>query len=321
VNAWYYAHLVLIQGTFVSLLTALSVQIPIRVGVFSFAGIGSYAIGAYFAAISVLRWEVPALLAILGGAAIAAVVGYLLALLLARLDGLYLGMATIASVLILSVIAINGGDITGASNGLFGAISGFRTEYLIAFAVVVVVLLALSERGRLGRKIDVVRENPELALSMGISVTRVRRVAFVVSGLLGACAGAMNALLRTTVTPEDVSFHLVVIILTMIIVGGYRSWAGVALGVVVFTWLPEVLASLESWQTVVYGVIVTLAAVWVPDGILGLLQRGWRAVRSRGDRRPPTDELAAAEPGPQLLPSFTGAATKQEVATTQEVAP
>lgn len=308
-NAFYYSHLVLIQATFISILTAISVQIPIRVGVFSFAGIGSYTIGAYFAAISVLRWEVPAIVAIAGGAAIAAVAGYLLALLLSRLSGLYLGMATIAFVLILGVLAVNGGEVTGGPNGLFGAISGFTTEHLIVFAVLVLGLVALSERGRLGRRIDVVRENPELALSLGISVARVRQVAFVVSGVLGACAGAMNALLRTTVTPEDVTFALVVLTLTIIIVGGSRSWAGVVLGAIVFTWLPEVLRELQSWQTVVYGVLVTLAAVWVPDGILGLLQRGWRALRSRGGA-PPADELAAAESGPQLLPSLSG---QQEV--------
>jgi branched-chain amino acid transport system permease protein len=308
VNSWYYAHLVLIQATFVSVLTAVSVQIPIRVGVFSFAGIGSFTIGAYFAAITTTRWAVPAVVAIAGGAAIAAVAGYLLALLLARLSGLYLGMATIAFVLILGVLAVNGGELTGGPNGLFGAISGFQTSYLIGFVVLVLVLLALSERGRLGRRIDVVRENPELALSMGISVGRVRRVAFVVSGLLGACAGSMNALLRTTVTPEDVGFALVVLTLTMIIVGGSRSWAGVVIGAVVFTWLPEVLRSLQSWQTVVYGVLVTLAAVWVPDGILGLLQRGWRAVRQRAGTPPPADELAAAEAGPQLLTDLAAAA-------------
>ena len=313
-SSWYYAHLVLIQATFVSVLTAVSVQIPIRVGVFSFAGIGSFTIGAYFAAITTTRWAVPAAVAIAGGAIIAAVAGYLLALLLSRLSGLYLGMATIAFVLILGVFAVNGGELTGGPNGLFGAISGFKTSYLIVFAVLVLVLLALSERGRLGRRIDVVRENPELALSMGISVARVRQLAFVVSGLLGACAGSMNALLRTTVTPEDVGFALVVLTLTMIIVGGSRSWAGVVIGAVVFTWLPEVLRSLQSWQTVVYGVLVTLAAVWVPDGILGLLQRGWRHLRSRGGDRPPTDELAAADEGPQPLPGLAAATEAREVA-------
>ncbi len=312
-NTWYFSHLVLIQSTFIAVLAGLSVQVPIRVGVFSFAGIGSYTIGAYFTAIAITKYELPSVVGLVGGAVAAGIIGLGLAYLLNRLSGLYLGMATIAFVLILGVIAVNAGDLTGGSNGLYGAISGFKTSYLIVFTVVVVALLALSERGRLGRRIDVVREDPELAASMGVSVARVRRAAFVVSGVLGACAGGMNALARTTVTPDDVGFSLVVLTLTIIIVGGSRSWAGVVIGALIFTWLPTWLEPIDSWKTVIYGVLVTLAAVWVPDGILGLAQRGWHAVRARlGHRGPPRDLPAATATKPEPLPMATTASVPSE---------
>jgi branched-chain amino acid transport system permease protein len=313
VSDWYFAHLVLIQSTFIAILTGLSVQVPVRTGVFSFAGIGSYTIGAYATAIAIINYDLPAIVGMLVGAAGAAVIGLGLAYLLNRLSGLYLGMCTIAFVLILGVIVHNAGDLTGGSNGLYGAISNFKTTYLILFTVAVLVLLALSERGRLGRRIDVVREDPELAASMGVSVARVRRVAFVVSGILGACAGGMNALVRTTVAPEDVGFSLVVLTLTIIIVGGSRSWAGVVIGAVIFTWLPTWLEGIDSWKTVIYGVLVTLAAVWVPDGILGLLQRGWHAVRARSRPRPPADPAVAGAPENSPMPlATTGASATTE---------
>lgn len=305
---FYYSHLVLIQGTFIGILTALSVQVPIRTGVFSFAGIGSYTIGAYFAAIGITRYHLPSVVVILAAAVVAGALGLGLAYLLTRLSGLYLGMATIAFVLILGVLAVNGGTYTGGPNGLYGVISGFQTSYLIIFTIAVIVVLALSERGRLGRRIDVVREDPELAASMGVSVARVRRAAFVVSGILGACAGAMNALVRTTVTPGDVGFALVVLTLTIIIVGGSRSWAGAVIGAVIFTWLPTWLQGVDSWKTVIYGVLVTIAAVWVPEGILGLLQRGWHGIRTAtGQRRAIRDDLQAAGPEPEPL-TMAGAA-------------
>lgn len=285
-STWYLSHQILIQSTFISLLLALSIQVPLRAGVFSFAGIGSYAIGAYTAAILTIRLQVPGIVAIGAGVVLAAVVGYLLALLVARLSGLYLGMATISFALFLGVLATNGGELTGGATGLFGAISTVTTEHVILAALAVVLVLAASERGAFGRTVDAVREDPQLAVSLGIDVIRVRRMVFVVSGALGATAGGMTALLRTTVSPETVGFHLVVTALTMIIVGGALSWAGAAIGALIFTWLPTVLQFAGEWQLLVYGVLVAVAAVYVPTGLLGLLQSGWRKLRTRGRQLP-----------------------------------
>lgn len=280
-TSWLVSHLVLVQSTLISLLLALSIQVPLRAGVFSFAGVGSYAIGAYAAAIMTIRLQVAPVLAIGVGVVIAAVAGYLLALLVARLSGLYLGMATIAFALFLGVVAVNGGELTGGATGLYGAISTLTTGHVVAITVLVVLLLVVSERGAFGRRIDAVREDPQLAVSLGIDVGRVRRRVFVVSGALGACAGGMNSLLRTTVSPETIGFHLVVTALTMIIVGGALSWAGAAIGAVIFTWLPSVLQFVGDWQPVVYGVLVALAAVYMPTGLLGVAQSAWRRARRR----------------------------------------
>jgi branched-chain amino acid transport system permease protein len=290
---WFTAHEILIQGTFISLLLALSIQVPLRAGVFSFAGIGSYAIGAYTAAILTIREQVAPVVAIGAGMLLAAVVGYLLALLVARLTGLYLGMATIAFTLFLGVLATNGGDLTGGATGLYGAISTLTTDHVIVMTIVVVLALAASERGAFGRKVDAVREDPQLAVSLGVDVVAVRRRVFVISGALGACAGGMNSLLRTTVSPETVGFHLVVTALTMIIVGGAMSWAGAAIGAVIFTWLPTILQFVGEWQLLVYGIVVSIAAVYVPGGLLGLGQDGWRRVRRRR-RRIPAEGVSAA---------------------------
>lgn len=294
-STWYLSHQILIQSTFISLLLALSIQVPLRAGVFSFAGIGSYAIGAYTAAILTIRFQVPGIVAIGAGVLFAAVVGYLLALLVARLSGLYLGMATISFALFLAVVATNGGDLTGGATGLYGAISTVTTEHVLAVTAIVVLLLAANERGAFGRRVDAVREDPQLAVSLGIDVIRLRRTVFVISGALGACAGGMNSLLRTTVSPETIGFHLVVTALTMIIVGGALSWAGAAIGAVIFTWLPTVLQFVGEWQLLVYGFLVAIAAVYFPTGLLGLLQSGWRWFRARG-RRIPAEGAGALEP-------------------------
>lgn len=283
---WYFANQVLIQATLISFLLAVSIQVPLRAGVFSFAGIGSYAIGAYTAAILTIRLQLAPIIAIGVGMIIAAVLGYLLALLVARMTGLYLGMATIAFALFLAVVAINGGELTGGATGLFGALSTLTTTHVIVIVALVIVALAAFERGAFGRRMDAVREDPQLATSLGIKVNAVRRRVFVVSGALGAAAGGMNTLLRTTVSPETIGFHLIVTALTIIIVGGALSWAGAAIGAIIFTWLPSLLQFIGDWQPVVYGFIVALAAIYIPNGLLGVLQTGWRRLRARRRRVP-----------------------------------
>lgn len=304
-TGWYAANLVLVQGTLINLLLALSLQVPFRFGVFSFAGIGCFGIGAYTAAILTINFSAPAAVSILAGTLLAGIVGGGLALVLARLGGLYLGMATIAFDLIITVIANNGGELTGGIIGLFGVITELSVFLVLAIVLAVVVALALSERGSSGRRIEAVREDPELAASTGTNVRRYRQYAFIVSGLLGGLAGSIAVLLRTTIGPANIGFSLVVLALTMMIIGGTRSWAGALIGALIFTWLPRLLEPLGDWQHLVYGLLVALAAIYVPGGLYGVLTdayRGWER-RRRGaatsgpdDPVPPAPDLAEPQP-------------------------
>jgi branched-chain amino acid transport system permease protein len=292
---WYDANLVLIQGTLTGLLLALSVQVPLRMGVFSFAGAGAYGIGAYGGAILVLDYEMAALptllLTTVGGAVVVLVLG----LMIFRLNGLYLAMATVAFDLIISVVAINGGELTGGSTGRFGVITDFTMAQMFTIAVAALVLVAMSELGRTGRRVDAVRDDPELAASLGIRVRRYRLVAFFVSGALGACAGCLNILVRSAVSPLDIGFPLIVLALTMIIVGGSLSWKGAVIGAIIFTWLPDVLAVIGEWQELIYGIIVAIAAVLLPRGIYGLYVDLKRAVLRYRRRRSGFEAQVLAE--------------------------
>lgn len=276
------SNMVLVQATLIGLVLALSVQVPLRMGVFSFAGAGSYGIGAYASALLVIHQQVSATVAIAVTVVITSVIGLVLGLLIYRLNGLYLAMATVAFDLIVGVIALNGGELTGSSTGLYGVITDFGTGSMFLLTLGVLLLVILSELGRTGRRVQAVRDDPDLAGSAGINVRRYRIVAFVVSGALGGLAGSMNVLIRTTIGPLDIGFGLIVLALTMIIVGGAMSWKGAVIGAIVFTWLPDLLIVIGEWQELIYGVIVALAAIFLPRGIHGL---GVDAVRWRQRRR------------------------------------
>jgi branched-chain amino acid transport system permease protein len=283
---------------------ALSVQVPLRMGVFSFAGVGSYGIGAYASALLVIHLEMGSLQAILLATLLTAVIGLLLGLVIARLAGLYLAMATVAFDLIIGVIAINGGTFTGSSTGLYGVLSDFTMPMMWILSLVVLGLVVLSEHGKVGRRVHAVRDDIQLAASAGINVRRYRLAAFVVSGALGGLAGGMNVMVRTTIGPLDIGFHLIVLALTMIIVGGAMSWKGAVIGAIIFTWLPPALDFVGEWQHLLYGIIVAVAAVLLPRGIHGVFVDITRAVQRRR-RKPAEPPPAELEPEPDLEPLMT----------------
>lgn len=290
--SFYDTNLVLVQATMTGLLLALSIQVPIRVGVFSFAGAGAYGVGSYGGAILVLDRQMSALPTVLIMALIGAAGVLLLGMLINRLNGLYLAMATVAFGLTVSVVAINGGEMTGGATGRYGVISDFTMGHMWAVLLVALGLVILSETGRTKRRVDAVREDPELAASMGINVRRYRLAAFAASGALGATAGTMNILVRSAVSPQDIGFGLIVLALTMIIVGGSLSWRGAVIGAIAFTWLPDLLQVVGEWQELIYGIIVAIAAVFLPRGIYGLYVDAKQGI-ARRRRRPPAGAAAA----------------------------
>jgi ABC-type branched-subunit amino acid transport system permease subunit len=305
-SLWYSAHLTLIQATLVYTLLALSLQVVLRSGVFSLAGIGFFGLGGYTAGILAKHGQsapVAILVPLVGGI----VFGYLLSLPLVRLRGLYLGLVTVGFDLILNVFATNGGKLTGGAVGLFGIPLLVNTPVILTIVVVAIVLVSQLERRNMGRGFEALRLNEDLARSLGLEVTRQRNFAFALSAALGAVAGALQVLFFTSINPGTAGFELIVLGLTMAVLGGVGTWLGAAVGAVIVTWLPEFLgSSVGQWRNLVYGAVVVIIAVYAPDGIVGLVKRGAHFVRAQlGGKTPEALEEAAAEvpPATAVIPA------------------
>jgi branched-chain amino acid transport system permease protein len=278
VSSFYGSHLTLIQQTAVVAVLAMSFQVVLRSGVFSFASAGFYVIGAYaLADMSKAGWP---LLPAVGVIVIAgAGGGYLLSVLLVRLRGLYLGMVTFAFAEILVVVAEGGGSLTGGPVGLFGITLGAGTAELFVIAAVAALLLSQLERRGLGRSLRVIGIDEQLARTMGIEINRQRAFIFALSSALGALAGALNTVTTSSVAPAGFGYGLIVLGLTMAVVGGTGSWIGAVIGAVVVTWFGEVFGFVGNYRSVVYGILLILVVVFEPAGVLGLLGRLTTLVR------------------------------------------
>jgi len=271
-TGWFAANYVLIQTSLIYIMIALSFHVVLRSGVFAFSSVGFFGLGAYTVGI-LTRDGIPGWLAFFVALVGAAVLGTVLGILLRKLRGLYLGLFTIAFNMILIVLYRNGGEFTGGTVGIFGV-----PEIMPLWAVAVVVALAVLvvwrlSRSSVGRSFEALRLNEDLARSSGVEVTRRRVVVFALSAVLGAAAGALNVSAFTTVVPTTAGFHLVTLGLTMVVLGGIRSWQGAIVGALFVALLPAWLGPFQQFQIIINGVIIVVLVVYAPGGLSEVFAR------------------------------------------------
>jgi branched-chain amino acid transport system permease protein len=252
-----------------------------RAGQFAFAHIAFYGIGIYTAGLITNHTGIPVIFAIIAGGALAGIVGTLIAIPATRLHSVYLALATFAFAEAAQWVFNNWDSVTKGPNGLriksahiFGfLIQNDRDAFPLIFAIAAVMIAAtaLMARSQFGRAMEAVRESEHVALASGISVQRVKISAFAVSAVYAGIAGGMFTLFQSFIHPDSLGFDLIVLVLTMVVVGGLGSLTGVILGVVLLGLMPEVLRNFREWQELIYGVILILAVVFMPRGIWGLI--------------------------------------------------
>ena len=132
-----------------------------------------------------------------------------------------------------------------------------------------------------------VRENEDLAQSLGISITRTKIVAFTLSTMFLGLCGSLYAHYFRFISPVSFSVAETFRHVTMLIVGGKGTLLGPLVGAFLFTVLPEMLRSIEDYQWVAYGVILMMCIVFLPKGITGLIHdlRERRLTEPAGTKR------------------------------------
>lgn len=242
-----------------------------------------WALGAYGSAILVTNLGVPFVLAVLGGGAIAAVFGLLVAIPALRVQGHYLAIATLAFALVVGQILHEWEGLTGGRTGMFvPRPSLFGVEILqdeIYYYVLVAVGAFLAwtmhnlERTPTGRALMALRLSPTAAEASGISRTRSLVTAFFLSALLTGVSGALYAHLVGYLSVSTFTLTTSLSFLTMIVVGGLGRLSGAFLGAAFLALAPEFMRDLGEAQMVVYGLILVLVMLLLPGGLASLPER------------------------------------------------
>jgi branched-chain amino acid transport system permease protein len=269
-----------------NILTGYNGQISLGHGAF-------YAVGAYTAAIMIDRWNVPYGWTVPAAGVLCLAVGFLFGIPALRLEGLYLALATFALALAVPQILKYFEHWTGGSQGIVlskpDAPWGLRLTpdqwlYFLSFAVLVVLFVIAHNllRGRIGRAIVAIRDNPIAAEAMGINTGLYKAVTFGVSAGYTGVAGALSALAIAFVAPDAYNVFLSITFLVGIVVGGLASIAGAVFGGFFIQFIPnwaQDISKAAPWA--IYGLFLIFFMYTMPRGIAGSLRLGWRRLVQR----------------------------------------
>lgn len=262
-----------------SILLAFSQYVVLRAGVFSMGSAAFVAIGAYTAALTVTKAGLPAWVGLVGAVGLGTLAGFLMAIPLARLRGVFQALATLALVQIVLSFNQNAVDITEGALGINSIPKVVdMLDLAIAVAVVLYILVAISNSS-IGRAFDVIREDETVAVAFGISVPKHHMIAFVLSGAIGGLAGGLHAFNSYSITPNEFGFNMLVNALAMVVLGGRISVWGPIVGAIILTVLPELVRAAADYRMVVQGALLMLSIIFLPRGVADTLIANLRTRR------------------------------------------
>jgi branched-chain amino acid transport system permease protein len=261
---------------------------------FAYAGLVSFGhalfvgIGAYTGAFLTTHAGVRSLEAILLVAAVlGAVAAALVGLLCVRYVKIYFGMLTLAFGMVFYTFLLKFYRLTGGDEGmpvLRPLLLGLnldampKTDYLVGpyyYYCLGVLIVAAAVMWRIvhspfGLCLRTIRDNPAKAEALGVSVTRYRWYAFVISAVFAAVGGALLGPPTGNVDPTLAYWTHSGSLVFMALLGGFASFFGPVLGAFVFIFLQDAVMSVVPYWRLVFGAILAGIVIFAPGGLMGL---------------------------------------------------
>ncbi len=239
---------------------------------------GFFGIGAYAVAIGPTHLGVPSWLALILGAIAAGVIALIVGRPILRLRGHYLAVATLGMGLLMAMVFTNEARFTGGPDGMpvprlevFGFVArGSVTWYWIS-GVTLMLATALAINliaSPTGRALRAIHDSETASRVLGIDVARYKLVAFVLSAVYAAIAGAYLALFDGLVTPATAGFLRSIEFVAMAVLGGLGSISGSIIGAAFLTILPQVFTVFHDYEQIALGLIMIVFMIFLRAGIV-----------------------------------------------------
>ena len=279
---------------------AISLNLTVGVlGELSLGHAGFMSMGAFtgVTAAIALQDAVPAAplrmaIALVVGAAFAALAGFLIGIPVLRLNGDYLAIVTLAFGEIIKSIFNNlyvGVDSKGLHMSLLSdttnlaeggkliiagpmgiggiqKISTFTAGFILVMVALIVIFNLVNSRA--GRAIMAIRDNRIAAESVGVNITKYKMMAFVTSAALAGAAGALFAMNYSTIVANKFDFNTSILVLVFVVLGGLGNMLGSIVAAAALTILPEALRQFSDYRMLVYAIVLILVMLFTNNPML-----------------------------------------------------
>jgi branched-chain amino acid transport system permease protein len=272
------------QFSAIYIILAWAMYLPFRANQPYFGPFYSMAIGAYFAAYTGTAWGWPPWLIIVCGVAFCVLVSLVPAFKLASLGGFPMLIATLALFFIVMTAARNL-EIFGGRHGLFGMIPMSNTVLLCitySFLLVVGFVVYRLDHSHVGRALDAIHFDKNVAGSLGIDTARLSVQLQLTASAIGGLAGTLYAFTFGGVFPEAFGFNLVLYGICILTVGGmYTMWGSIIAAPILWVVTQILPDSLKTFGIIIYGALLIIVLLARPSGVI---DRGTaRAISRRWD--------------------------------------
>ena len=238
-----------------------------------FVGMAGYSVAVMTTTFKMSFW-----MGLLVGAVVGVVFALILSFVLFRMRGMYFAVATwlVSEAVCLWFTSwrfVNQGGGMSVKTSQIPKI-GPLYLYALTLCIIALVVIYLLLRTKTGLGLTAMRDDADAASSVGVNIFKSKLLCYIISSLFIALAGGLFFLNKGTVLPSSgFGINWTVSMVFIVILGGVGTVSGPILGSIIYVLLDEFLSHYPGWSNIILGAIAILIIIFLPDGIMGTLQK------------------------------------------------
>lgn len=252
-------------------------------GYISLGHVTFFSVGAYSTAVFMGLLGLSPFITAIPGGFMAAMVAALVGIFLLKIRGAYFVIATFLLAVVFHLIFMNW-NLVGASNGLWFKLLPVSIEtnrfifyeVMLLLAILTILVVRWVEKSKFGVGLVAIREDEDVAQSLGIHAPKLKLLAFILSAFLAGIVGGIYGYYMSYIHPDttfDVNISL--LILLMAFFGGCRTWIGPLLGATVLSLANQVFVTFIGAEIsrIFYGLLLMGVIIFMPDGMIEYVKK------------------------------------------------
>jgi branched-chain amino acid transport system permease protein len=251
-------------------------------GIYQFHHAVFYGVGAYAAAVMIMKLGYNPWIGFMVGPLAAALLSLVIGLICIRLSKLYFGMLQISLGSLVWAIVYRWYSFTGGDDGIHGISVPPILESQIGSYYFTLIVTALSLfimyiilNAPFGSILQGIRDNVVRSQAVGINVRRHQLIAIVIAGFFAGVAGVLFVVVDNSVSPDMMFWTLSLEITIMALLGGWYTFLGPMLGAAIIILLRTFVSTITDYWALVLGLVLVFVIIFLPEGVLGKVFEIW----------------------------------------------